>query len=299
MLLKGKHGTFVRWSLTNVVIHRERYTMRYAPSSIELDMLAAGACLLALTALLLLWRQYRQRAELDSLRRLLCQERQQRALADRALADTRKQVCHLSAGQQSLRDAERRRIARDLHDDLGQHLLALGMDARALGERHPQLGQPLAQFDDRIQQASRAMRSIVRDLQPEALESGLQGAVQQQVEQFSRLSGIACRLEAESEAFGARPDDSMDNVVYRVLQESLSNIVRHAQASEVCVGICRQQHSLSLTVRDNGIGLPHPPAARGSGLRGIAQRVAEAGGRFDIASTPGFGTALTMSFPIQ
>ena len=273
--------------------------MTYVPPSIAIDIVVAGACVLAFTALLLLWRHYRQRAELDRLRRTLRQEREQRDLAEQALADTRKQVSHLSAGQQSLRDAERRRIARDLHDDLGQHLLALSMDARALAEQHPALIQPLARFDERIQQATRAMRSIVRDLPPEALESGLQGAVQQQVEQFSRLSGIPCRLDAEPGAFGARPDGSVEIVVYRVLQESLSNIVRHAQASEVCVGICRQENSLSLTVRDNGIGLPYPQAGRGSGLRGIAERVTEAGGRFEIASTPGFGTALTMSFPIQ
>ncbi|MFS2002605.1 sensor histidine kinase [Duganella sp. CT11-25] len=273
--------------------------MRYASPAFEIDIIAAGACVLALTALLLLWRQYRQRSELATLRRMLRQERDQHDQAELALADTRKQVCHLSAAQQSLRDAERRRIARDLHDDLGQHLLALSMDARVLAEQHPALSRPLMQFEDRIRQTTRSLRSIVRDLQPEALESGLQGAVQQQVEQFSRLSGIPCRLDAEPEVFSARPDGSVENMVYRVLQESLSNIVRHAQASEVCVGIFRQENSLSLTVRDNGVGLPHPPAARGSGLRGIAQRVTEAGGRFDIASTPGFGTALTMSFPIQ
>jgi len=271
--------------------------MRYVTPSVEIDTIVAGACLLAIAALVLLWRQYQQRAELDALRRLLSVEREQRALSERALADTRKQVCHLSGSQQSLRDAERRRIARDLHDDLGQHLLALSMDVRALAERHAALGPPLTRLDQHLQHASRAMRSIVRDLQPEALESGLQGAVQQQVEQFSRLSGIPCRLDAEPAAFSAGADDGMQHVLYRVLQESLSNIVRHAQASEVCVGICRQQHSLSLTVRDNGVGLP--PAPRGRGLRGIAQRVAEAGGRFEIASAPGAGTALTMSFPIQ
>ncbi len=271
--------------------------MRYTPPSAEIDAIVAGACLLAFISLLLLWRQHRQRAELASLRQMLFDEREQHALTGQALHDTRKQVRHLSASQQSLRDAERRRIARDLHDDLGQHLLALSLDARALATSHPVLQPSLARLDERIGLATRAMRSIVRDLQPEALESGLQGAVQQQVEQFSRLSGIPCRLDAEPAAFGA--DDQVDKVVYRVLQESLSNIVRHAQASEVCVGICRQEHSLSLTVRDNGVGLPHPPAARGSGLRSIAQRVSDAGGRFDIASTPGFGTALTMSFPIQ
>ncbi|MYM67238.1 sensor histidine kinase [Pseudoduganella sp. FT55W] len=254
--------------------------MRYAPPFLEIDIFFAGACLLAGAACLLLlwWRQHARDAQ--------------------ALAEAQHQNKRLAANQQSLRDAERRRIARDLHDDLGQHLLALGIDIGALAARHPQLQAPLAQLGERVQCATRAMRAIVHDLPVEALESGLEGAVQQQIAQFSRLSGIRCRLDAEPSDFAAAPADSMESVVYRVLQESLSNIVRHAQASEVCVGLCRHEHCLSLTVRDNGVGLPQPNARQGSGLRGIAQRVREAGGRLDIASAPGAGTALTMSFPI-
>ncbi|GJI93474.1 hypothetical protein RugamoR57_01920 [Duganella caerulea] len=229
----------------------------------------------------------------------LARERSRSELADQALADTRAQVCRLNTSQQSLRDAERRRIARDLHDDMGQHLLAMTFDVAKLAQQHEALALPLAQVEARLQTATRSLRTIVRDLRPEQLESGLQGAVQQQVEQFSRLSGIPCRLEAEGEAFSAPTDERLDAAVYRILQEALSNIARHAQASEVCIGLCRVSGSLSLTVRDNGIGLPDPPARRGCGLRGIAQRVAEAGGRFDISSQPGHGTALTMSFPIQ
>ena len=259
--------------------------MNYAPPLLDADVLCAGACLLACTACLLLcWRQ--------------------RVQAQRALAEARCQIARLASSQQSLRDAERRRIGRDLHDDLGQHLLALGMDTAALARQHPLLRAQLAPLEQRLQQATRSMRAIVHDLHAEALESGLQGAVQQQIAQFSRLSGIRCQLDAEPAAFAcAVPDDAMGTVVYRVLQESLSNIVRHAQASEVCVGLCRQDQRLSLTVRDNGVGLPQQQAMggagrRGYGLRGIAQRVVDAGGRFDIASAPGAGTALTMSFPL-
>ncbi|WP_343731604.1 ATP-binding protein [Duganella sp.] len=256
--------------------------MRYAPPLLEIDLLGAGALLLAGAACLLLW--WRQHVH-----------------ARRALAEARRQIQRLCASQQALRDDDRRRIARDLHDDLGQHLLALGYDLRALGARHPGLRQPLEQLQERIQYATRAMRAIIQDLPAEALQHGLEGAVQQQIDQFSRLSGIRCRLDAEPAAFAASAPGAVgiEAVLYRVLQESLSNIVRHAQASEVCVGLCRHQHCLSLTVRDNGVGLPQPAARRGSGLRGIAQRVSEAGGRLDIASAPGAGTALTMSFPIQ
>ena len=273
--------------------------MRYSEPLLDIDIILTGAMLLAGIALLLLWRQRGLRRALAAQQRHLLQERDRRELAEQALADTRQQVSRLGASQQSLRDAERRRIARDLHDDMGQHLLALTYDIAELALRHDALAQPLARVDARLQAATRSLRTIVRDLQPEQLESGLQGAVQQQVEQFSRLSGIPCRLEAEPAAFGAPADERMDAVVFRVLQESLSNIARHAQASEVCIGLCRVADGLSLTVRDNGIGLPDPPARRGCGLRGIAQRVAEAGGRFDISSQPGHGTALTMSFPLH
>ncbi len=273
--------------------------MRYAQPLLEIDIIIAGAVLLAGIALLLLWRHRRLQRALTRLVAKLDEERGRRELAEQALGDTRLQVSRLSASQQSLRDAERRRIGRDLHDDMGQHLLAMSFDIADLAQRHASLAEPLAQVGARLQAATRSLRTIVRDLQPEQLESGLQGAVQQQVEQFSRLSGIPCRLEAEPAAFSIPADERMDAVVFRILQESLSNIARHAQASEVCIGLCRVADGLSLTVRDNGVGLPDPPARRGCGLRGIAQRVAEAGGRFDISSQPGRGTALTMSFPLQ
>lgn len=257
--------------------------MSYAPPLLEIDVIGACAGLLVCAAALWLWWR-------------------QRLVMRHALTEARQQIARLAASQQSLRDADRRRIARDLHDDLGQHLLALGLDAGTLARQHPALRPQLARMEERLQQATRAMRSIVHDLHAEALESGLEGAVQQQIAEFTQLSGIRCRLDAAPGAFAATPGGGMDNVVYRVLQESLSNIVRHAQASEVCVALCRQGRSINLTVRDNGVGLPRQQALgggrRGHGLRGIAQRVSEAGGRFDIASTPGAGTALSMSFPL-
>ena len=292
--------------------------MNYAPQVIQIDLIVTGVCALVWLALLVLWRQQRQRsafARIEArLRARLSRERGSRALAEQALTDTRRQVCHLSKSQQSLRDADRRRIARDLHDDLGQHLLAMSFELGALGAQHPELKDALHKVDERIASTLRSMRSIVRDLQPEGLRDGLRGAVEQQVAQFSRLSGIACQLDAGAIAADGRIDGGMDKVIYRILQESLSNIARHAKASQVSVGISRAEDRLSLTVRDNGVGIPSgdgparapahaatdtpSPARRGNGLRGMAERVAEAGGRFDVATAPGSGTALTMSFPL-
>jgi signal transduction histidine kinase len=279
--------------------------MHYAPQVIQIDIIVSGVCALVWPALLMLWRQQRQRsafARVEArLQDRLSHERGSRALAEQALTDTRRQVCHLSRSQQALRDADRRRIARDLHDDLGQHLLAMSFELGALATRHPELAEALQQVDERVASTLRSMRSIVRDLQPEGLRDGLRGAVEAQVAQFSRLSGIACQLDAEAIAADGRVDGGMDKVIYRILQESLSNIARHARASQVSVGVSRAQDRLSLTVRDNGVGIAADGATtlrRGNGLRGMAERVAEAGGRFDVASAPGKGTALTMSFPL-
>ena len=278
--------------------------MYNAQQVIQIDLVVAGVCVLAWLALLLMWRQRSGFARAEArLRASLTHERGHRALAEQALTDTRRQVGHLSKSQQSLRDAERRRIARDLHDDLGQHLLAMSFELGALAAQHPALREALHQVDERVALTLRSMRSIVRDLRPEGLNDGLHGAVERQVAQFSRLSGIACRLDADAIAADDRVEGGMDKVIYRILQESLSNIARHAQASQVSVGISRAQDRLSLTVRDNGVGIAaHVPAGdaprRGHGLRGMAERVAEAGGRFDVATAPGMGTALTMSFPL-
>jgi len=268
----------------------------------EIDLIVAGMCLLAGLTLFLCWRQRHQLIALHRLQARLERERATREQAEQALADTRRQVCHLSASQQSLRDAERRRIARDLHDDLGQHLLTLGMELRALGASQPALGEIVDRIDGHVQHTLRAMRCVVRDLQPEALENGLEAAVNGQLAQFSRLSGIPCQLDVQPEVFDNR-DAGVEKMIYRILQESLSNIARHAHATQVSVAIARAANRLDLTVQDNGVGMQTPPpcASRTGvrvGLRGIAERVAEAGGRFDVASTPGQGTALTMSFPI-
>lgn len=296
--------------------------MLLAPQLSDIDIIVGGACLLACFCVILLWRQRHHRTALDRLHARLQRERAGREQAEQALADTRRQVCHLSASQQSLRDAERRRIARDLHDDLGQRLLTVQLELRALGVAAPENAAALATLDAQLQAAVRALRTVVRDLLPEALENGLQQAVAQQLAQFSRVSGIACQLDARPDAFEAR-DAQIDKTIYRVLQESLSNIARHAQASQISVAIARAADRLNLTVRDNGIGLPaalaQPPGSArskaeagsasashgamprlpGAGLRGIAERVSEAGGRLDVASTPGAGTELSMSFPLH
>lgn len=199
----------------------------------------------------------------------------------------------LAAGLSS----ERQRIAADIHDDLGQNLLTLKLDLAALRRRpsRPDLPAELDRMAAHIDATSRSLRAIINGLHPVALEQGLRSAVERQLHEFARANGIGFNLEdARYGHDGAGPAEA---TVLRVLQESLSNISRHAQASEVRIALARDEHELSLTVHDNGIGLPDGPVRRGLGLLGMERRVADAGGWLALASTPGHGTALTVAVP--
>jgi signal transduction histidine kinase len=273
--------------------------MRATESAVQLEVIVVCACLLGLIALALLYRQWRQERQIAQLRRSLQHEQEQRQHAEHALIDTRTQLCQELSGRERIKLDERQRIARDLHDDLGQQLLALTMEVCAIGAAHRTLKPALAQLDGHVGLAVRSLRCILKDLAPEVLECGLRAAFEDQLSQFSKLSGIDCALQAAPEAFSAATDERFQAALYRLLQESLSNIARHAQATAVQVALCRETCSLSMTVRDNGIGLPERVRNGAACLGTIRQRVLAAGGQLHIASAPGQGTALSMSFPLE
>jgi signal transduction histidine kinase len=230
-------------------------------------------------------------------------ERHARALAERALADTHTALCRIVHQQERVRETERKRIARDIHDDLGQHLLAMKMElslmqvssAGADTPVHQKVGKLLQNLDLTIA----SLRTIINDLRPPALADGLQSAMEHHLAEFSRLNGIRHELAADPEAFKANEDKAVDAMLFRILQESLANVARHAQATEVKIALERSGDLLTLKVQDNGIGMAGGQDTRGCGLVGIADRVAAAGGRFAIDSEPGNGTLLSLSIPLQ
>ncbi|MBA5638308.1 sensor histidine kinase [Duganella sp. LX20W] len=273
--------------------------MKYTAQSLHVDLITAGALMLTVIALALLWRQRRLRAVMERLQQALATEERARAWAEQSALEQRTRVGQLLAQQDGLLEAERQRIARDIHDDLGQNLLALKMDLAILSRGQPRLQAQLHQIEAHITASLSSLRAIIHDLRPAALAHGLRSAVESQVIQFSRLSGIACRLDADQQVYSVAPGAKVDAALYRVLQESLSNIARHANATQVEIALCHQPSRLTLTVSDNGVGLPARPARDGNGLSGIADRVARAGGQFHVDSRPGQGTALSMSFPLD
>lgn len=229
-------------------------------------------------------------------------ERHARANAETALASAHLTLCRLARQQEAVRETERQRIGRDIHDDLGQNLLTLKIDLSLLHVSttgaHPLITQKVDSMMGKLDLTIKSLRAVINDLCPVALETGLRPAIEWQLSELSRMHGIRHTLRAEPGAFDTQPDKERDAMVFRIVQESLSNVVRHAHATEVEVELQRCGGVVTLTVQDNGIGMPSELPPNGSGLPGIRERVAAIGGRFAIESQAGAGTVLTLSFPL-
>jgi signal transduction histidine kinase len=229
-------------------------------------------------------------------------ERHARCQAEKSLADAHTSLCRLIQQHEQVRESERNRIGRDIHDDLGQHLLALKIELSLMqvstNGAHPLLHQKVGGLLHSLDLAIASLRVVIKNLRPVALEHGLQSAIETHLREFSRLNGIHHQLEADPDAFQPSPDRSVDAMLFRILQESLANVARHAQATEVKIALIRSGDLLTMKVRDNGIGMAGQPATQGCGLVGIADRVAAAGGKFVIDSKPGAGTLLSLSIPL-
>jgi signal transduction histidine kinase len=234
------------------------------------------------------------------------------ALAQEMTSELRESQTKLQLSHQKLRrladhayqikEMERKRIAREIHDDLGQSLLALRIEAELLAGRtkgthshlHKRARATLMQIDTTI----KSVRQIINDLRPTVLDLGLSAAVEWQVNQFERRTGIQCELQDDHGEI-ALPDHSA-TAFFRILQESLTNIVRHANATRVKVELRLNGGWLSLTVRDNGCGLP--PGGRNKygsfGLVGIEERIVILGGTCAVFSEPDGGTTVMVSAPV-
>jgi signal transduction histidine kinase len=201
-----------------------------------------------------------------------------------------------------IKELERKRIAREIHDDLGQNLLALRIEGEMLATRtkgtHSHLHERARETLQQIDTIIKSVRQIINDLRPTVLDLGLSAAVEWQVDQFQRRTGIAC--EVHDEHGEIELPDHCATALFRILQESLTNVVRHAHASKVWVELSLNAGWLSLTVRDNGCGLP-PGGHHKSGsfgLVGIEERVVILGGTCSVSSKPGGGTTVTVSAPV-
>lgn len=209
----------------------------------------------------------------------------------------------LAAHADHIKEEERKRIAREIHDDLGQNLLALRIEADVLcsrtAHRHPRLHARARGTMEQIDATIKSVRQIINDLRPNVLDLGLSAAVEWLIADFRRHTGIACDLLDGNHDVAV--DDHCATAFFRILQESLNNVRRHAKATKVQVELKCQDGSLSMTVADNGIGMAPGgrEKANSFGLVGIEERIEILGGTFLVRSEPGTGTVISVAVVLK
>ncbi|MGO4391707.1 PAS domain-containing protein [Variovorax sp. M-6] len=213
----------------------------------------------------------------------------------------------LIASRDQVQEEERKRIARELHDDLQQTLAAIRMDLRGIGERFgaqaPELLPHVAEVDGLAEKAVVSTRRIVNDLRPPMLDDlGLMPALEMLVAQFSQQAGVACKIDAPEEASDALMEmPAIALCLYRVVQEALNNVAKHSHASEVHIQLAlATAGSISVRVSDNGRGIDAADRRKSEafGILGIQERVRALGGSMGIDSRPGGGTVLDIGIPL-
>jgi PAS domain S-box-containing protein len=226
----------------------------------------------------------------------------QRTRADEALRRSRAEIEELALAASTAREQEKSRIARELHDELGQALTALKLDVAWLRDHTPAADQEaqgkLHAMQLLLDGTVASARRIAADLRPLMLDDlGLTAAAEWLVDNFTHRTGIPCEL-----VIGAGDLDLPDphaTAVFRVLQECLTNVAKHAEARQVEATLERTPDHVVLTVTDNGAGfVPSGPRNPGSyGLVGLKERALLLGGDVRIDSSPGNGTRIEMTLP--
>ena len=219
-----------------------------------------------------------------------------RAEAAQLLAHNRELAHQLIAVQ----DSERLAVARELHDDLSQHCTAIRIEAAYI--QRTQSGAQIAAAAQRVAATAEllqhSVRRLLRRLRPAELdELGLVAAVQSLCEAWQQRSGAACTFHHPDGLAGL--GEAVDATVYRVAQEALSNVMRHAQAKSVRIELAWIPTGLELRVEDDGLGFDTGARVHGLGLLGATERAAALDGQLTVVSIPGAGTCVRMRLPLQ
>lgn len=214
-------------------------------------------------------------------------------LEQEELKRSRARLAELTDHIQQVKEQERTRIARELHDDLGGNLTAIKMALAMLAARLPDdplLADKAAYLDDLVDRSIDAVHRISLDLRPSTLDLGLVAALEWQAREFEKQMGIACVFRSAERDIDLDPDHA--SALFRIFQEALTNIAKHAGATRVTVSLRRQRQHLTLSICDNGRGIT--PADRlkpqSFGLRGMSERARALGGTLGLSDAPGGGT---------
>lgn len=224
----------------------------------------------------------------------------ERKRAEQGLRESRQLLRDLAIRADSAMEQERKRIAREIHDEQGSLLTALKLELtllqRELGETSLASAERLQRMQKLMDETIRVMRQVATQLRPAALNLGLLPSLEWLASDFSLRTGIACRFVAEHDV---PLDEARATALFRIVQESLTNITRHAAASQVHIRLETCGAELHMRIHDDGSGFEVASVSNDSfGLRGIGERVALLGGQFLVDSAPGCGTTLRITLPL-
>jgi PAS domain S-box-containing protein len=229
----------------------------------------------------------------------------ERKRAEEELQRTLGQVRTLSRRLEVVREDERTRIARELHDELGVRLTCLKMDLSRLQPSmneasRPKLEEKVLSMIEQVDTTIAAVQGLVAELRPGVLDDlGLVAAIEWQCLDFERRSGIRCLFDSKQEDIPL--DSAKATVAFRICQEALTNVVRHARAKEIRVHLEKLDRELLLEIHDDGQGIvpEKVTAATSLGLLGMRERAGAVGGALEIVGRPGQGTTVTLRLPCE
>jgi PAS domain S-box-containing protein len=231
----------------------------------------------------------------------------ERKQAEQQLLTSREQLRALVARLNSVREEEKAQLSREIHDEMGQLLTALRMELEIIEDRLGDPGMPdvVRELLERAVAASelvamtiQSMRSILSSLRPVALDRlGLEPALRQECRRFQEWAGVACELVATCglSSFGAE----VDTALFRIAQEALTNVARHAAASRVSVSLDRRLGAAVLRIADDGRGIPSGHESTGLGLLGMRERAERLGGELAVRPVPRGGTMVEARIPVD
>jgi len=225
------------------------------------------------------------------------------------LKRSHQQLRELAAHVQTAREQERAEVAREIHDELGQVLTGLEMDLAWLHTRLSEsdnaasrqvLLDKISTMSSLVDATVESVQRIAAELRPGVLDDfGLLAAIEWQAQEFQKRTGIACNLVLAIEHI--QPDDAVSTTLFRIVQEALTNVARHAEATVVAISLKQEQNKLSLKVKDNGKGITQD-AMSGSaslGILGMRERTRMLGGELTITGLPEKGTTVEVSIPLD
>lgn len=228
-------------------------------------------------------------------------------LAERALKESRERLQTLSQRLVEVQEEERRAIARELHDRVGQTLAALNINLiiindQLAGKVDEQINARLNDSMKLVTETITLVRDVMSNLRPSVLDDyGLEAALQSYLDDYMRRYGIRVLMD-KSGSLSSRPGPSVEMTFLRIAQEALMNVARHARASNVTLSLQQNEGAIRLTVRDNGRGIEPAEQARRPGSHGLTimrERAEALGGTLEVESAPGQGTRITVTIPVE